>query len=70
MTQRKRQTAREVLTDLLRSDGQWHPSRAIIEEAEVKGCNARTTQRAMRELDIEHRRAHSYHAPTEWRWQR
>ncbi|MGD1059786.1 MAG: AAA family ATPase [Solirubrobacteraceae bacterium] len=58
----------EIIEELLPRDGQWHAAAFIYDAASAEDIDKRTVQRAKKRLEIEQRRASSFHAPSEWRW--
>jgi hypothetical protein len=58
----------EVIEALLPRDGQWHPAKPILEACAENAIDERTAQRAKARLHLEHRRAKTFQAPSEWRW--
>jgi AAA domain len=60
--------AAEIIEALLPKDGEWHPAADIYQACEADEIEKRTVQRAMKRLALEHRRASTFQAPSEWRW--
>ncbi|HEY4896452.1 MAG TPA: AAA family ATPase [Solirubrobacteraceae bacterium] len=60
--------AAEIIEALLPKDGAWHPAADIYQACETEDIEKRTVQRAMKRLALEHRRASTFQAPSEWRW--
>jgi hypothetical protein len=60
--------AAEIIEALLPRDGNWHPAKLIYEACAGEDIDERTVKRAKQRHRIEHRRAQTFQAPTEWRW--
>ena len=60
--------ARGIIESLLPRDGQWHPSKRLIEACAENGIDERTAQRAKTKLRVEHRRTTTFPSFVEWRW--
>jgi len=60
--------AADIITSLLARDGDWHPAKPIYDACAGEEIDDRTVKRAKQRLGIEHRRARTFKAPTEWRW--
>jgi hypothetical protein len=60
--------AAEIIEALLPKDGEWHPAADIYQACEADEIEKRTVQRAMKRLALDHRRASTFQAPSEWRW--
>ncbi|HEY5193596.1 MAG TPA: AAA family ATPase [Solirubrobacteraceae bacterium] len=60
--------AAEIIEALLSRDGAWHPATPIHAACAAKQIDERTVQRAKARLKLEHRRARTFPASTEWRW--
>ena len=60
--------AGEIIEALLPRDGNWHPAGPIYEACDANEIERRTVQRAMKRLVLDHRRAATFQAPSEWRW--
>jgi AAA domain len=60
--------AAEIIEALLPQDGAWHPAKPIYEACEANDIDDRTVKRAKQRLRLEHRRAQTFPASTEWCW--
>jgi hypothetical protein len=60
--------AAEIIAALLPRDDQWHPTKPIFEACKGEEIGKRTVQRAKALLGVEHRRAQTFPASSEWRW--
>lgn len=60
--------AAEIIQALLPHDGQWHPAKDIYAACAGEEIDDRTVKRAKQRLNVEHRRAQTFPASTEWRW--
>jgi hypothetical protein len=60
--------AAEIVAALLPRDGGWHPAKPIYEACAGEDIDERTVKRAKVRLELEHRRAQTFPASTEWRW--
>ncbi len=58
----------EIIEALLPRDGEWHAAAPIYEACEADEIEKQTVKRAKKRLDLEHRRAQTFQAPSEWRW--
>jgi hypothetical protein len=58
----------EIIEALLPRDGEWHVAAPIYDACEAEDIEKRTVQRATKRLALEHRRASTFQAPSEWRW--
>jgi hypothetical protein len=58
----------EIIEALLPRDGDWHAAAPIYEACTADEIEKRTVQRAMQRLGLDHRRASTFQAPSEWRW--
>jgi hypothetical protein len=57
-----------IIEDGLPRDGQWHPSRPLIEACEKEKINERTAKRARVKLGLEYQRTETMPASVNWRW--
>lgn len=60
--------AAELIEALLPHDGEWHPAKPMFEACAGEEIDERTVKRAKQRLGLEHRRANTFPASTEWRW--
>jgi hypothetical protein len=58
----------EIIEALLPHDGQWHPAKPIYDACAAEEIPERTIKRAKQRLELDHRRASTFPASTEWRW--
>jgi hypothetical protein len=58
----------EVIEELLPRDGDWHSAASVYEACEAEDIGKDSVKRAKRRLGLEHRRASTFQAPSEWRW--
>jgi hypothetical protein len=64
----KVRSAAEIIEALLPKDGDWHPAKPIFEACAGEEIDERTAQRAKQRLRLDHHRASTFQAATEWRW--
>jgi hypothetical protein len=60
--------AADIIEAHLPRDGQWHPAKPIYEACAGEQVDQRTVKRAKQRLGVEHRRAQTFPASTDWRW--